>query len=83
MFNSSATGALDAYNGSCCIVIGDFTKFEAEQGWRPDFGGEDNFSSYLAAIKACDRSGEFFGNKDEIALRFSSPLYVQKSDLED
>ena len=82
MFNSSSTGGQDAYNGSCCIVIGDFTKFESSKGWRPDFQ-VDNFEDYLDAIKACDTSGAFFSNKDEIALRFSSPLYVQKSDLED
>ena len=83
VFNSSSTGSTDAYNGSCCIVIGDFTKFGADQGWRPDFSGDNGFDDYLTAIKASDGSAAFFGNKDEIALRFSSPLYVQKSDLED
>lgn len=82
VFNTSTSGVSDAYNGSCCIVIGDFTKFNANQGWRPNFG-PNAFNQFLTAIKNTPGAAPLFANMDEISLRWSSPIYVQKSELED
>lgn len=82
VFNSSSSAGSDAYNGSTCIILGDFTKFGADQGWRPNFG-ENAFDKYLSAIKSTPGAQRLFQGVDEICMRWSSPVYVQKSELAD
>ena len=82
VFNSSSSAGEDVYNGSTCIILGDFTKFDADQGWRPNFG-ENAFDRYLSAIKSTPGVQRLFQDEDEICMRWSSPVYVQKSELAD
>ena len=71
--------ATDPGTGNCCIVIGDFTKFGAEEGTSPDIDGD--YDDYLTAIK--EALPTIFANADEIALRHTSPLYVRDPNMEE
>ena len=71
--------ATDPGTGACCIVIGDFTKFGADEGTCPDINGD--YDDYLDAIK--EALPTFFASADEIALRHTSPLYVRDPNMEE
>lgn len=71
--------ATDPGTGSCCIVIGDFTKFGADVGTSPDIDGQ--YDDYLTAIQQALPA--FFSSADEIALRHTSPLYVRDPNMEE
>ena len=62
----------DNLNGTCAIIIGDFTLFDTDPGSEGHVPEPELYPKYLAAIK----EGNRFKKATKIALRHAVPLYV-------
>lgn len=65
----------DLFNGSCAVVIGDFSLFDPDDDSDGQIPRPSFYPTYLTAIKAAP-GGSAFDKATRIAMRHAVPLYV-------